>query len=544
MAKKITSILLSIFLVISLFSGCSTTEEEIDLIYPFSGDINSYDPQVASTTDEFLIIENCFEGLVRCDDEGNITAGCASSWDVSDDGLTYTFYLQKGLKWYIFNSVKERMGEDYDPEITANDFVFALQRAVDPDTDCPLYSTVSCIKNASKINAGKKDVSTLGVKAIDDYTLQITLSYADEDFLSTLSTAVAMPCNEEFFEATNGRYGLDLMYTMFNGQFIVTNELEASYILQRNDEYAGPSPAIAGDLTLNIVDEDESLSEDLIDGYYDAAYLRGYEITDIGDNSGITLEPYSDITWVLAFNSSSDGILSNKDARHAISLAVSDIDYEEFTYLTEATGFVPPSCTANGESYTEQHKDITEDRDEDEATELWKEAIEEEEIYTIEITLIAPETMEDVAKALLQGIQSTIGAVSIVDETAVDISIILETMTESEVKSTVASGDYDFALYPCEATSSSPISYLQTFSTSNVTGFDSTAFDSLLEDATEADSSELIKAIKKCEKSLLKTYCYSPLFFESNYYAQAKGVTGVQFHAGTGRVSFIYADRS
>ena len=107
--KKLISFLICISLTACIFTGCSKSKEKIDLIYPFSGNVNSYDPQVAATQDEFLIAENCFEGLVRCDDEGNITPGCAESWQVSEDGLSYTFKLKQGLKWYIFPSVKKTM---------------------------------------------------------------------------------------------------------------------------------------------------------------------------------------------------------------------------------------------------------------------------------------------------------------------------------------------------------------------------------------------------------------------------------------------------
>src|SRR5699024_4951133 len=124
----------------------------------------------------FLITENCFEGLVRCDDEGNITPGCAQSWEVSSDGKTYTFQLYQGLKWHIYDSVAERMGENYNPEITADDFVFALQRAADDLTQSPLYSTISSIANAPEVHSGRADESTLGVTASGKYTLTIHLS--------------------------------------------------------------------------------------------------------------------------------------------------------------------------------------------------------------------------------------------------------------------------------------------------------------------------------------------------------------------------------
>ena len=99
--KKILSIALCAVITASLFSGCSSKNESIDFIYPFNGNVNSFDPQVAATADEFLIAENCFEGLVRIRDDGTVRDGVAESWEISNDGLTYTFKLKKGIKWRI-----------------------------------------------------------------------------------------------------------------------------------------------------------------------------------------------------------------------------------------------------------------------------------------------------------------------------------------------------------------------------------------------------------------------------------------------------------
>lgn len=540
--KKTASILCCLLLVITIFSGCKTTEKKIDLIYPFSGKINSYDPQVASESDEFLVIENCFEGLIRCDDEGNITPACAESWQIEDNGLKYTFHLKKGLKWHIFDSVKERMGEDYNPEITADDFVFALQRAVSRETGSPLYSTITCIENASAIYDGAASADSLGVKAIDDYTLEIKLASADDGFMQALSTAVAMPCNRNFFENTNGRYGLDLMYTLFNGQFIVTNELDKSYILKKNESYTGPSPAKAADLTLKIVEENELLADKLLSGYYDSAYLRGYETAQISEKDKITLIPYSSITWAMIINTNS-GILVNQDARHALAVSLSEPDYEKNTFLTKAKGFIPPSCTVNGKSFTEQCVDITNAYNQEEAVSLWKEAVKADKIYSSELTFLAPDTMEDIAKQILQGVQSSIGAISNVNDKKISISIKLETLPENELKARTAAGNYDIALYPFKASSASPVSFLQDFSTNNITGFYEGDFTERLENAKNADTNRLIESCADCEKALMDTYCYTPLFYEANFYAAAKGVSGVQFHPGSGRVSFVYADR-
>ncbi len=526
-----------------LLSGCSTTSDEINLAYPFSGNIDSYDPQVAASADEFLLIENCFEGLVRCDDDGNITPGCAESWEISDDALTYTFHLYKGLRWCIYDSVSERMGEDWNPEITAADFVFALQRAADKDTECPLYSTISHIKNASKVHAGKASASKLGVKATDDYTLQITLSSKDNNFLETLSTAVAMPCNKEFFNATNGRYGLELKYTMFNGQFIISNELDSSYILRKNSAYTGTSPAEAVSLTLNIVEKDTDVTDKLLSGYYDAAYIRGYQSGVIGDDSGITLTPYSNITWVMLINSNSENeILAEKKARQALTLALSDVDLTELKYLTNATGIIPPSCTAKGTPYTEAAKAVTKKSDEDKAVTLWKDAVSDSGIYTANLEVLVPEGMEDTVKRLLQGIEGSIGNISNVNSKDLTFNLKLNTLSESEVKSTVSSGTWDIAIYPLEAESDDAVYFLQSLNDGVLAGLSTGGFEAALNSALDAGTKTIVSKCRDCEKAIVNSYCVCPLFFETNYYAEAAGITGVQFHAGTGRVSFVGAD--
>ena len=541
--KKIISVLLCLALACALFAGCSSKKDNIDLIYPFDGKINSYDPQTASTEDEFLVAENCFEGLVRCDDDGNVSPGCAASWDISADKKTYVFYLSKGLRWYVFNSVKKRMGEKYDPEITANDFVFALQRAVMPSTSAPLYSTISNIVNADKVNAGRLSPDKLGVRAADDYTLEIRLSSPVSNFLQVLSTAVAMPCNREFFEKTNGRYGLDLQYTMFNGQFIVTNELESSYILKKSSAYSGPSPATATDLTLRIAEEDEDIIGKLKSGYYDAAYIRGYESAEISGSSGIKLVPYSNITWALVINSEKS-IFADEKARHAVGLSLSEARLDKHPYLKKAKGFIPPSCqTANG-SYTDSGYAVAEKSDPSQAVKLWKEAVKDASEYTIELTLLAPDYMEDTAKELLQGVQSSIGSISNAEnDKKISFTLKLETKTEAELKRAVESGNYDFALYPFTASASSPVSFLQAFLTNAVSRFESEGFSKALAKASAADASNLAVECFNCEKELMKTHCFIPLLYEESYYAQAKGISGVRFHPGTGRVCFVFANR-
>jgi oligopeptide transport system substrate-binding protein len=552
---KAISILLCISIIACLFAGCSDSEESIDLIYPFTADVKSYDPQVSSTTDEFLIIENTFEGLIRIDDDGTIKKGVADSWDISDDGLTYTFNLKKGLKWDI-NTEKnddgefkderlEMLGYEFNPDITANDFVFALQRAVKPETDCPLFSTISCIKNAVAIHNSKAKASTLGVKAIDDYTLQITLSTADSSFMNTLTTAVAMPCNKEFFEATKGRYGLSTEYTLFNGQFYVSQILESSYLLKNNQYYMGDYPAVASELTLKITtsDDEADIVEKLESGYYDSAFITGEDTESIKSKS-ITYTPYNDTTWAFIFNTN-NVIFQSQTMREAFCKGLTRLDSTDKDYLTKASSLTPASCTISGNNAVDAIGETTYEQDIDKSVELWKKGLELLADTDFTITVITTEGMQDYVKKMLQGIQSGIGGVVKNNSgDTISFTIKVETMTESELSSAVSSKDYDIAFYPFKSTTNSAITFLKSFSTNNLTSFDTDDLDSAISSAEKsANLKSTAKALKKAEKSILGTYSICPMLYEASYYASAKGVSGIQFHAGSGRVSFVNATR-
>lgn len=541
-------------LVASLFAGCSSNDKAIDFIYPFSADVRSYDPQVASTTDEFLIIENTFEGLIRIDDDGTVKSGMAESWNISDDGLTYTFKIKKGMKWNIdteLNSEGERkedsrleyMGYDFNPDITANDFVFALRRAASPETDCPLFSSISCIKNAPEVHSGALKSSKLGVKATDDYTLEITLSNANDGFLTTLTTAVAMPCNEEFFKATKGRYGLSEEYTLFNGQFYVSQILETSYLLKNNKLYTGEYPAYASELTLKITNEtNNEIVEKLKSGYYDAAFISGSDTDSIKESNGITYTPYSDTTWSFVFNTGTL-LFQNESIRKGFCLGLTRLEQTDKSYLSNASNLTPKACLISGNNAVDSMGKTVSAQDIDKSVELWSKGLGEIGETDFTVTIITPKSMEKYVKEMLQGVQSGIGnIVRNPDGDKISLTIKVNALEEDEYNSSLSAKNYDIAFCEYKSSSSSPSAYLSKFS--SIAGIDKDKLNEEIEKANSANSvKETAKHLKNAENAIIGDYCVYPMLYETSYYASAKGVSGIQFHAGTGRVSFVNANR-
>ena len=218
MLKKIC---FTVFVLIFILCGCSAPKT---LGFDIPRGVDSFDPQLAGSDPELIIVENCFQGLLDTDQEGHIIAGAAKTWSVSEDGLIYTFEIREGLLW-----------SDGETPVTADDFPFAFQRLFAPETAAPSRSDYFNIVNAQEVSSGQYQSSMLGVKTVGTHTLIITLQSPDPLFPDLLTNAAAMPCNREFFESTKGRYGLGLSYTMFNGAYYVRRINNYSYVLSPNE---------------------------------------------------------------------------------------------------------------------------------------------------------------------------------------------------------------------------------------------------------------------------------------------------------------------
>ena len=133
MLKKLILLVLVFCLV---FSGCGAPKT---LGFDIPRGVDSFDPQLAGSDPELIIVENCFQGLLDKDENGIIIPGAAEKWSVSGDGLIYTFYIRKGLFW-----------NDGETPVTADDFLFAFLRLFSPETSAPSRSDFFNIKNAEE----------------------------------------------------------------------------------------------------------------------------------------------------------------------------------------------------------------------------------------------------------------------------------------------------------------------------------------------------------------------------------------------------------
>ena len=190
------------------------------------------DPGLAEDVASVDVITQLFDGLVAFDEAGTATGVGAETWTVSADGLTYTFVLRQGPTW-----------SDGVP-VRAQDYEWAWKRNVSPATASPYSSSLMPLKNAEAIQNGTMDPEQLGVQALDDTTLVVTLEQPASYFLRLASTWTLMPLRRDVVE-TYGESWTEPEHIVTNGPFLLkTWQHDAQIVLERNERYWGARPTI------------------------------------------------------------------------------------------------------------------------------------------------------------------------------------------------------------------------------------------------------------------------------------------------------------
>lgn len=192
-----------------------------------SDDITTLDTSLVKDALSSEVISNTMEGLTRLDKEFNASEGMAKSWEVSEDALTWTFNLRDDAVW--------SNGE----KVTAHDFEYAWKRTLDPATACETASIFYDIVGAKDYNLSKNsDRDSVGVKAIDDYTLEVKLNRPVPYFDKMVASTSFYPQNQKFVESKGDKYGTSIENSIFNGPFILkTWKLNDQYAMGKNQTY-------------------------------------------------------------------------------------------------------------------------------------------------------------------------------------------------------------------------------------------------------------------------------------------------------------------
>ena len=314
---KILSLLLSVFLICGLFSACNEDYKDAFIYIDFDTIPTNLDPQLADTDEEFIVVRSLFDTLLRYDADGNIVPSGAESYEKNNN--VYTFKLRRDAKW------------NDGSKVTAHDYVFAFKRALDPATKAPFANSLYSVVGAEDINKNGADMSALGVTADDDYTLTIKLCRDDPEFDKVLTSAVTMPCNQQYFESCKGKYGLTLDTTPSNGSYYIrkwTTETKFLIRLAKNLDYTGPFEA--NSMRIYYTCGDEAAADMLAHDNTDLVYYSTEEYTSVTEGGFETIN-IENIAYSLFINNSID-----PDIRKALMQSISADSYKDYLLGTQS----------------------------------------------------------------------------------------------------------------------------------------------------------------------------------------------------------------
>lgn len=485
MKLKILSFVLILCLLFAV-TGCSDTNDAY-IYFELPETPVTLDPQVASSDSELLIIKNIYEGLLRKNDKGEIV--CAAAESFQKNGLVYTFKLKNSAKWHN------------EKPLTAEDFVFAFRRAVDPKTKAPFASRMFCIKNAEQINNGALSTDNLGVKAVDSKTLEITLAYESNIFEETLTSSIAMPCNEEFFYSSAGKYGLLTSRIFCNGSYRITKWRKDPFgiRLYRWNEYEGDFKA--KNAAVFITCDEEPTIEELEKGSIDMAFIDA-SLTDTAHNLSLKTEPLQNICWVLTLGDS-----FSPDMRKVLSLLVNSAVYSENlkTGYSVADSLFPAVIDRKGETFT-PHK-----YDPDTAKQIYPKEIKKlkDNQFPTDIVLYYYDdaNIKDVVTSIVGHWQGTLAA--FINIEAVSTPDLLIPQLQNK--------DYSMAIFPVRADSSNVNEYLKKFGVSS-----------------------LDKNLSQTQNNIIKSNQIIPLVFQDTVIAYAPNLSQVITEPSDGYIDFSF----
>ncbi len=499
--KNLLRIISSALILCTLFcvSGCSDPNLNRSLIYETVTNIVNIDPQLATNDTELHIVYNTYEGLMKYNKAGVLTCGVAESYSVSKDGKTYTFKLKETSKW-----------SDGRP-LTAKDFLFAFKRAVSKETASPYAANLLPIKNVSKILSGKKSADNIGVMVNGAYELEIQLDSVNSGFLDLLTTPVAMPCNEDFFNSCKGYYGLNEDSVLSNGYYSVTAWNEDYCSLKANEEYELYKSAEIRSAYIYFNSEDE-LFENIEKDEPDFTILDK-SLIDRLSASEINIEPthIGNVMNSLIINPKSQ--IAEENILKALMGTVSyEIDNElTVKYGITNAGSILPTIVNYSDEITNKKSTLAND----EALDYFIKGCEElgvERIFpTFSIVYISNDITESIAQQIAANWQNIFGV-------TVNITAL---QSEEAFNSAISSGAYDAAVMPSKAISASPTAYLQQFtsnSTTNLIGHKNKEFDNAIKKMNSSSGDKLKSATKKAVKLLGEYEYLSPLFVSSKTY--------------------------
>jgi oligopeptide transport system substrate-binding protein len=490
--------------------------------------VESLDPQQATDGTSFEVIADYTDGLMQMDADGQAVNAIAESVDVSDDGLTYTFHLRADANW-----------SNGEP-VTANDFVFAWQRAVDPEIASEysyMLSDIGQIVNAQEIIDGAKDKTELGVTAVDDKTLEVKLNVPVSYFLSLMYFPTFYPVNQAFYESVGDTFATSPETTLSNGAFVLDDYQPAAtaiHLTKNADYYNADSVKLAG-LNYQVIQDSQQALMSYQNGDLDTTLVNGEQVDQVKDDPAFQAIG-AGYMWYISPNLQDVKELANLNIRYAITMA---LNREAITTDVLKDGSAPtftavPMDFAAGPDGSDFSADQTKfsdvcKYDATAAADYWAKGLEELGITELTLTMIhdADDAPIKVAQVVKEQLETTLPG----------LTVELQQMPKKERVQRMQEGEFELGLTRWGPDYADPMTYLGMWVTNNSNnyGFWSNAeYDKIIDECTTGetamDATARWAALYDAEKIVMDEAVIFPLYTQCNAELISTSVSGIEFH--------------
>lgn len=521
--KKFISAVLVLTMLLSLCS-CGAVGKDTRLTMGVLNTITNLDPLTASGDGEKIIATNCFEGLLRFDSESKIDMGGATAYSISKDGLTYVFKLNPLAKWYVSDAVKATLEtveiEKFDNKITAEDYIYGITKFIESSN-----TALSSIKGASKYDPADKN-STLGIKAVDEYTLEITLEKVDPDFLYKLAANPVYPRDSVLAEALDSIFCSTPATILCNGPYYIKEVSDSESVLERNPDYKGKLQVANSSVRLYTTGKRQTLATRFEDGQYDI-YLT--PSTQRLSESTTAFTSTSSI-WGFAFNCKSEvgTIAGLRD------ILLSSVDYDKIELPGFATNkaerIIPGVYNVGDTSYAAfSPQKLTYAKDTERATENLHKLLKKMKREAFTVKFAIPTDMEETMQPIVSAWETLFEEKILID---------LRTFDTNDASKIASEGDYDLAILPITPYKRTASGVIEAISGAPCYYADQKI--NALKNQTKVSAEENAKNYAKAEKLVVDNGVFIPLFYASNDLYLGKDVSGVYIADG-GRLIYLHS---
>ena len=538
--KKIVGLVMALGLAGLFLTACGkqqATSKQQELRLSASAPLDTIDISKATGYGQ---TGNVFESFYRLGKNGQPTAGLAKKATVSADGLTWTFTL-RDAKW------------SNGDQITAQDFVYSWRRSLTPKTASPYAYLFSGVKNADAISKGKLPVEQLGIKALDNKTVEISLEKPIAYFKVLMAYPLFGPQNQKVVEKYGKKYATNSKYMVYSGPFVIKNWTGTSdkWSFQKNPNYWDKKQVKLDKISYKVVSNPNTGYELYQQDKLDMTPLSSQQVKNYKNSSEFKQYPYSYVAFLAynfnATNAANKKALNNQNIRRALSLA---LDRKVLTKKVFGdgsqvpTGFVANDLAKNPQTGVDFSKEQAVTKtvayDANLAKKYWRKGLTETGLKELTFNILASSDTPT-NDALTQYLQSQYTKV------LPGLKVKVQNIPGKSALERARKGEFDIYVSGWGGDFNDPITFLQiplTGTSYNYGNYSNSEYDRLIAKATNEDANDKLARwndLVAAAKLFNSQQGVSPLYQQTTAYLQKKRVKGIIHNTAGTQWNYKYA---